>query len=257
MIARTLIAPLVALSALALGSVFTTAVAHAATNGGSVKGTIALGKAKRKYPVESEGFVPRKPNPIRELKPYDPRKYVVVVLVGGEVAEEDKAAPRHGAKWDLLGGAFEYPLIAVQAGTAIDIKNTGRNKPQLYSPDEPDVVDPEPLSPGGVRSVRVKDTFKAVRIFDRDSAHLEGIVVAFPNPYFSLVDDNGEYEIKGVPPGRWTVRVWYRDGWLKQTTKVHVDVAARRPSKAETITLPDPIETEAPSAGATDEDKGA
>jgi len=254
MTARTLIASLAALLALGLGSVLTTAVAHAAPNGGTVKGSVALAGAP-KHPVRSEGFVKRKPNPICEVKPYDPRQYVVVVLVDGPVADEDKSAPRHGAKWALLGESFEFPLIPVQAGTAIDIKNEGRKKVELYSPDAPEVVDPEPLSPGLVRAVRLEQPLKAIRILEKNSAHLEGIVAAFPHPYFSRVDAKGEYQIDGVPPGKWTVRVWYRTGWLSETTKV--DVAAKRATRADTLTLPKVLEPKAASSKATGEDKGA
>jgi len=255
MIARTLIAPLAALSTLALGSALTPVVAHAAPNGGTVKGTISLGSANRTHPIGSQGFVKRKPNPIKELKKHDPRQNAVVVLVDGKVAEEDKAAPRHGASWKLIGESFEFPVMPIQAGTAIDIKNTGRNKPQLYSPDDPDLVDEEPISPGGVRSVRLAATHKAMRIRDRDSAHLEGLIVAFPHPYFSRVDASGNYQINGVPPGRWTVRIWYRDGWLKATKKV--DVPAKRPVKVDTISLPHPISPKVPGAAATAEKKGS
>lgn len=252
---RTLIAPLVAAFALAIGSASAPRTAHAAPKGGSVKGTIKKGSATRKHPIKSEGFVKRKPNPIAPVKDYAPFDEMVAVLLDGPVAEEDKVAPRLGAKWDLVGESFAHRLKPVQAGTAIEIKNRGRNKPQLYSPDSPDLIDPEPLSPGAVRSVRLKETFKAMRVRDKDSLHLEGRIIAFPHPYFSRVDSKGNFEIQGVPAGSWTLRIWFRDGWLEETQTL--DVQVKRTTNARDVTLPDKLEPKAPSAASEAEKKGS
>jgi plastocyanin len=38
---------------------------------------------------------------------------------------------------------------------------------------------------------------------------MEGHIVVLPNPYFSLASKDGSYEIKGVPPGQYSVKAWY------------------------------------------------
>ena len=227
-------------------SVFTPDSALAAPKGGSVTGTVGLGKAKRKRPKASEGFVKRRENVVAPAKPFDPRDEIIVVLVDGKVAEEDKEAPRQGARYDLLGESFAIPLKAIQLGTDIDIKNLGINTPVLYSPDNDALLDADPVQPKATRSVTVKTAFKTFRIMDRDSAHLIGRVVAFPHPYFSRVV-NGKYEIKGVPAGTWKLRLWYRDGWVKGADKT-VEVIARKARKVNAIALPATLEAKAATA---------
>ena len=227
-------------------SMFTPGSALATPKGGSVTGTVDLGEDKRKRPLASKGFVNRRENVIAPAQPFDPRDEVIVVLVDGTVADDDKEAPRQGARYNLRGESFEMPLKPIQLGTEVDIKNLGINTPQLYSPDDAELLDADPVQPKATRSITVKTAFKTFRIMDRDSAHLIGRVVAFPHPYFSRVV-NGKYEIDGVPAGKWKLRLWYRNGWVKGSDQT-VEVVARKARKVNAITLPIELEAKAETA---------
>jgi plastocyanin len=52
---------------------------------------------------------------------------------------------------------------------------------------------------------------------------MNGYIVVSPTPYFAVTDKNGNYEIKNVPPGKYTLKTWSEDG--KVTTQA-VEVAA-------------------------------
>ena len=52
---------------------------------------------------------------------------------------------------------------------------------------------------------------------------MNGYVVVSPTPYFALTDKSGNYEIKNVPPGKYTLKTWSEDG--KVTTQA-VEVVA-------------------------------
>jgi plastocyanin len=52
---------------------------------------------------------------------------------------------------------------------------------------------------------------------------MSGYVVVVQTPYFGVTDKEGNYTIKGVPPGHYTITTWSEDG--KPTTQ-SVDVAA-------------------------------
>ena len=38
---------------------------------------------------------------------------------------------------------------------------------------------------------------------------MEGFVAAVPTPYFAVTSPNGSYQIKDVPDGTYTVKVWH------------------------------------------------
>ena len=51
---------------------------------------------------------------------------------------------------------------------------------------------------------------------------MSGYVVVVATPYFAVTDKDGEYEIKNVPAGKYTLKTWSEDG--KPTTQT-VDVS--------------------------------
>jgi len=53
---------------------------------------------------------------------------------------------------------------------------------------------------------------------------MHSFVFVARNPYFAVVDQNGKYEIKDIPPGKYTVKTWH--GTLKAKRKKKVEVTA-------------------------------
>ena len=52
---------------------------------------------------------------------------------------------------------------------------------------------------------------------------MSGYIVVSPTPYFAVTDKSGNYEIKNVPAGKYTLKTWSEDG--KATTQA-VEVGA-------------------------------
>jgi hypothetical protein len=46
---------------------------------------------------------------------------------------------------------------------------------------------------------------------------MNGYIVVAPTPYFAVTDKDGNYDIKNVPPGKYTLKTWSEDG--KVTTQ--------------------------------------
>jgi plastocyanin len=46
---------------------------------------------------------------------------------------------------------------------------------------------------------------------------MSGTLVIAPTPYFAVTDSDGTFEIKGIPPGTYTLKTWSEDG--KVTTQ--------------------------------------
>ncbi|HXY23074.1 MAG TPA: carboxypeptidase regulatory-like domain-containing protein, partial [Candidatus Acidoferrum sp.] len=52
---------------------------------------------------------------------------------------------------------------------------------------------------------------------------MSGYVVVVPTPYFAVTDKDGNFEIKSIPAGKYTLKTWSEDG--KPTTQ-EIDVSA-------------------------------
>lgn len=225
--------------------------AWAAEDGGTVTGVVALPAPDRRGepPVLNEGFVPRARNPLKAPRAFDPLPWVVVVLDGGDVDPADAAPPKTPVRYDVVGESFEVPLLPVVTGAKVEIKNVGKGSPRVYSPQESELLPGDPINPKGVRtSEAIAEPHRLIELRDHDSAHLRGHLVAFHHAYFALPDDSGRFEIAGVPAGTWTVKIWYRDGWIELPQKVTVSVS-RRGARSVKVELPANLQP-VPPAGA-------
>lgn len=53
---------------------------------------------------------------------------------------------------------------------------------------------------------------------------MEGYLLAFAHPYFSVTNEIGEYELRDVPVGSWTLTIWHQTlGTLKTPVTVSAD----------------------------------
>ncbi|HEY8147277.1 MAG TPA: hypothetical protein VIG06_31575 [Kofleriaceae bacterium] len=209
------------------------APARAVENGGTVTGAIALADpAKRgEPPIKSQGFVRRARNALKAPRPFDPTPHLVVVLEGGTPAQEDSEPPPQMPRYTIIGESFDAPVLPIVAGSAVEIKNSGKGSPRLFSPEMADLVPGDPVSPKGERKTKKLDKAGvSYEIRDRESAHFTGRIAVFPHRYFARVKPDGKFEIKGVAPGSWKVRVWYVDGWV-ETPAETIEVVAKKEAK--------------------------
>lgn len=217
---------------------------HAAPAGSSVVGVLSLPAGKRKKaPTRGMAFVKRAKNPLQDPPGHDPRNEIVVVLDGGKVDEVDRKP--HAREYVIAGENFETDIFPVVIGSKVEIRNKGRKSPQLYSKTIADFLPSEPINPKGIRETKpVTEAHKPIDIRAQDSVHFLGRVVAFEHRYFAVPSFNGRFEIKGVPPGTWTVKLWYRDGWVTNLPKITVSLpAAKRGAKPVRVNLPASLKT--------------
>ena len=73
----------------------------------------------------------------------------------------------------------------------------------------------------------------------RSVPHVVGTVVPLPSRLFARVDRGGKFRFDGVPAGRFTIKVWYRGGWLALPKAFPFEVASK-PVDVK-VELPDPL----------------
>lgn len=201
-----------AIRPLAIASVL---LSSAAAFAGPVTGTVSVpAGAGGKSAPRGKAYLPRIENPLVPVKPVDPMPYLVVVL------EKDGLELPPSAQYplELRGESFDHPLLPVVAGAEVEIRNqkNSRKSPTLYVDGQPDLLAETPLNPGANRAFKVgSDVGKILVVKDKKSKHLQATILVLPTPYFAVPESDGSYSIKDVKDGDYTVKVWYRDGWVK------------------------------------------
>ncbi len=189
-----------------------TSSAHA----GKVTGELELEQPAGKPPMRGKAFLDRIDNPYKPTRDADPFPQMIVVLErdGAKLPEPPPQEP-----WELLGDSFDRPLISVLPGSEVLIRNKGRGTPTLIVEGHPDLLPTSPLNPRGERGFKVGAAGTFYTIADPETPHIKGAVLVVGTPWRAIPTgrDNrkGSFVINGaVEDGTWTVRIWYRTGWL-------------------------------------------
>jgi hypothetical protein len=201
--------------------------AHAAPGPGvTVQGVVSRPTRVAAPAPPRLGFLPPLENPIVELRQYDPFPECFVFLEGGPAAPDAQAPPRTPVVWQLESSSFVPALLPVVAGSPVEIANVGRETHLLAAEGRDDLLPKEPVGPRSTRAFTASgEPGKLVRVVSRTSPHLEGRLVPLPSRYFARLDRNGKFKIDNVPPGRWTVKLWFRHGWANLPGR-YLDVPA-------------------------------
>ncbi len=135
-------------------------------------------------------------------------------------------APAAKPVMDQKKMTFVPHVMVVQVGTTVEFLNSDPVGHNVYWPS---ISGNKKLSHN--MGTWPKDEKKSFQFNDLGVAGLlcnvhpemNGYVVVVPTPYFAVTDKSGNYEIKNVPPGKYTLKTWSEDG--KVTTQA-VEVAS-------------------------------
>ena len=117
-------------------------------------------------------------------------------------------------------------VVAIQTGTTVDFLNSDDVGHNVYWPS---ISGNKKLAHNlGTWSQGEKKSFQfndpgAASLLCNVHPEMSGYVVVVRTPYFAVTDKDGNFEIKNVPAGKYTLKTWSEDG--KPTTQV-VDVSA-------------------------------
>lgn len=181
-----------------------------ASANGTLTGKLELPKDPPERPaLANKGFLDRIENPLAPVKPVAATARMIVVLLGDE-----KPVSPPQVVIELLGDSFSRAIAAAPAGAEVVIKNVSKSARTLSAAEDPKLIPQGPINPTGPKSFRVNDVDKVYTITDKDSPHLKMKLVVVNTQYFAYPSEGGQFEINGIPPGNYKLKIWYGDGWL-------------------------------------------
>lgn len=195
---------------------------------GTLVGKLELPPPPERPEPPAKGFVDRFENPLAPVKGFSVAPELVVELLG----DEKPAAPPQ-IVWRLVGESFERSVIAAPAGAEIVIKDDSKIARTLVAKEDPKLVPPGPINPGGTKPFRVNEAGKVYSIGDPDAPHLRGTIIVVNTLYIGYPDESGRYEITDVAPGSYKLRVWY-GGKLLDRPDDDVTVSAKGKTNVDT-----------------------
>jgi plastocyanin len=142
------------------------------------------------------------------------------------VADKKFDPPKGHIVVDQRKMAFIPHVVAVQQGTTVDFLNSDAVGHNVYWPS---ISGNKKLSHNlGTWPKDEKKPFQfndlgVVSLLCNVHPEMSGYIVVVPTPYFAVTDKDGNFEIRNIPAGKYTLKTWSEDG--KPTTQA-VDVSA-------------------------------
>lgn len=135
-------------------------------------------------------------------------------------------APSQHVVVDQRKMTFVPHVVAVQQGTTVDFLNSDPVGHNVYWPS---VSGNKKLAhnlgtwPQGQKKPFQFNDLGTASLLCNVHPEMSGYVVVVPTPYFAVTDKEGNFEIKNVPAGKYTLKTWSEEG--KPTTQA-VDASA-------------------------------
>ena len=142
------------------------------------------------------------------------------------IADKKFDPPKDHVVVDQRKMAFMPHVVAVQQGTTVEFLNSDPVGHNVYWPS---ISGNKKLShnlgtwPKGEKKPFQFNDLGVASLLCNVHPEMSGYVVVVPTPYFAVTDKEGNFEIKNIPGGRYTLKTWSEDG--KPSTQV-VDVSA-------------------------------
>jgi plastocyanin len=142
------------------------------------------------------------------------------------IADKKFDAPTQHVIIDQRKMSFIPHVVAVQQGTTVDFLNSDPVGHNVYWPS---ISGNKKLAhnlgtwPKGDKKPFQFNDPGVASLLCNVHPEMSGYVVVSPTPYFAVTDKDGNFEIKNVPAGHYTLKTWSEDG---KPTMQAVDVAA-------------------------------
>ena len=141
------------------------------------------------------------------IKGADDHRDIVVYLDG--LKEDVTRGARPAVEVDQHKLVFDPHVLPIVVGSAVDIKNSDTLLHDIFLLDTDGTRHPfRSFGQDSIRSYLFEKPGIATLLCRRHQEMWASIVV-LSNPYYAVTDRDGRYEIRGVPPGSYTLTAWH------------------------------------------------
>lgn len=133
-----------------------------------------------------------------------------VYVKAGLDPEYALGVPTEPAVLDQKGCIYTPRVVGVMAGQTLEVINSDQTMHNVHAlPRE----NQEFNHGQRLKGERLKKTFTVPEVMVRFKCDVHGWMAAYvgvtAHPFFAVTDADGNYEIKGLPPGDYTVEIWH------------------------------------------------
>lgn len=176
---------------------------------GSIVGSIKASAPSEESTDGSSGAYQSRRYKFLEQIDYDSLNDFVVSIHGiDQPAIDDAARPR--ASVAQQDGGFVPSILPIVAGSEVSWPNRDDIYHNVFSMSEVRPFDLGMYKSSDDAKSLVFDKPGQIDVFCAIHSEMHCVVLVLPNPWFSISDRKGRFEIKDVPPGNYTLKAWHQ-----------------------------------------------
>jgi plastocyanin len=156
------------------------------------------------------------------------------VDAGKKVGEYSWATPSTAVVLDQKGCHYSPHVLGIQTNQKLSITNSDQTQHNIH-PTPKSNPEWNQTQPNGAPPIEKTFARPEVLIPVKCNQHpwMKAYIGVMRTPFFSVSSTDGSYEIKGVPPGKYTVVAWREGGSEGQSKTLEVTVPASGSGKAD------------------------
>jgi hypothetical protein len=132
----------------------------------------------------------------------------VVVYVSDGLGDQTFEPPQQPAVIEQKGCQYKPHVLALQTNQKLDVVNDDATTHNIH-PMPNNNREWNKTQPHGMP---VEETFprEEIAIPVKCNVHpwMRGYIAVFKHPYFAVTDKDGNFDLKGLPPGTYTIKAW-------------------------------------------------
>jgi plastocyanin len=130
--------------------------------------------------------------------------------------------PHEAVVLDQKGCIYTPRVLGVRAGQTLEIVNSD---PTVHNVHAVPLANQEFNKGQPFQGMRERQVFTVPEVPVRFMCNVHGWMAAYvgvvPHPFFAVTDASGNFQLKGLPPGTYTVEAWH-EKFGRQTEKVTI-----------------------------------
>jgi plastocyanin len=147
---------------------------------------------------------------------------VVVYVKDGLGPDYTFDAPKEAVTLDQRGCMYDPHVIALMAGQTISVKNDDQTTHNIH-PTPKDNREWNQSQPPGATPIEQSFARAELAIPVKCNVHpwMKSYIFVFKHPYYAVTTKDGKFELKGLPPGTYTITAWQEKyGSVDQTVTI-------------------------------------
>jgi len=133
----------------------------------------------------------------------------VIVYVKDDMSKYAFDTPKDPVTLNQKGCMYDPHVVALMAGQTLEVKNDDQTTHNIH-PMPKDNREWNTSQPPGAAPVDNSFARPEVAIPVKCNVHpwMKGYIAVFKNPFYAVTTKDGKYDIKGLPPGTYTIEAW-------------------------------------------------